>query len=289
MRKKKFRFTELIRIAYKETKRSSLAIYLILRFLVIACLILQIIRGDLNNALLCLLSLLLLFAPFFIQNKFEITLPDGLEIAIYLFIFSAEILGEINNFYGIIPHWDTMLHTINGFLATAVGFSLIDLLNKNSKKFNLSPIYLCIVAFCFSMTIGVLWEFFEYGADKIFSLDMQKDTIVETISSVSINPDGENKAIILKNIGKTVIYDNDGNTMQIIDGGYLDIGINDTMKDLFVNFIGAVVFCLFGYYALTHNKNSTFIDNFVPKKGKRTIAKSVEDKLKQSNDNINQS
>ncbi len=289
MRKKKFRFTELIRIAYKETKRSSLAIYLILRFLVIACLILQIIRGDLNNALLCLLSLLLLFAPFFIQNKFEITLPDGLEIAIYLFIFSAEILGEINNFYGIIPHWDTMLHTINGFLATAVGFSLIDLLNKNSKKFNLSPIYLCIVAFCFSMTIGVLWEFFEYGADKIFNLDMQKDTIVETISSVSINPDGENKAIILKNIGKTVIYDNDGNTMQIIDGGYLDIGINDTMKDLFVNFIGAVVFCLFGYYALTHNKNSTFIDNFVPKKGKRTIAKSVEDKLKQSNDNINQS
>lgn len=289
MRKKKFRFTELIRIAYKETKRSSLAIYLILRFLVIACLILQIIRGDLNNALLCLLSLLLLFAPFFIQNKFEITLPDGLEIAIYLFIFSAEILGEINNFYGIIPHWDTMLHTINGFLATAVGFSLIDLLNKNSKKFNLTPIYLCIVAFCFSMTIGVLWEFFEYGADKIFNLDMQKDTIVETISSVSINPDGENKAIILKNIGKTVIYDNDGNTMQIIDGGYLDIGINDTMKDLFVNFIGAVVFCLFGYYALTHNKNSTFIDNFVPKKGKRTIAKSVEDKLKQSNDNINQS
>lgn len=289
MRKKKFRFTELVRIAYKETKRSSLAIYLILRFLVIACLILQIIRGDLNNALLCLLSLLLLFAPFFIQNKFEITLPDGLEIAIYLFIFSAEILGEINNFYGIIPHWDTMLHTINGFLATAVGFSLIDLLNKNSKKFNLSPIYLCIVAFCFSMTIGVLWEFFEYGADKIFNLDMQKDTIVETISSVSINPDGENKAIILKNIGKTVIYDNDENTMQIIDGGYLDIGINDTMKDLFVNFIGAVVFCLFGYYALTHNKNNTFIDNFVPKKGKRTIAKSVEDKLKQSNDNINQS
>lgn len=289
MRKKKFRFTELIRIAYKETKRSSLAIYLILRFLVIACLILQIIRGDLNNALLCLLSLLLLFAPFFIQNKFEITLPDGLEIAIYLFIFSAEILGEINNFYGIIPHWDTMLHTINGFLATAVGFSLIDLLNKNSKKFNLSPIYLCIVAFCFSMTIGILWEFYEYGADKIFNLDMQKDTIVETISSVSINPDGENKAIILKNIEKTVIYDNDGNTMQIIDGGYLDIGINDTMKDLFVNFIGAVVFCLFGYYALTHNKNSTFIDNFVPKKGKRTIAKSVEDKLKQSNDNINQS
>ena len=162
---KRINVQKMIKMAYKETKRSSLAIYLILRFLVIVCMILQIIRGDLNNALLCLLSLVLLFAPLFIQNKYEITLPDGLEISIYLFIFSAEILGEINNFYGIIPHWDTCLHTINGFLATAVGFSLVDLLNKNSKDINLSPFYLCLVAFCFSMTIGILWEFFEYGGE----------------------------------------------------------------------------------------------------------------------------
>ena len=105
-------------------------------------------------------QIILLFAPLFIQNKFAITLPSGLEITIYFFIFAAEILGEINNFYGIIPYWDTILHTINGFLAAAVGFSLIDLLNKNSKNVNLSPFYLCLVAFCFSMTIGVLWEFF---------------------------------------------------------------------------------------------------------------------------------
>ena len=108
--KKRINAQKMIKMAYKETKRSSLAIYLILRFLVVICMILQIIRGDLNNALLCLLSLVLLFAPLFIQNKYEITLPDSLEISIYLFIFSAEILGEINNFYGIIPHWDTCLH-----------------------------------------------------------------------------------------------------------------------------------------------------------------------------------
>ena len=211
---------KLIKMAYKENKRSSLAIYLILRFLVILCMVLQLIRGDLNNALLCLLSLILLFAPLFIQNKFEITLPDGLEIAIYLFIFSAEILGEINNFYGIIPYWDTMLHTINGFLATAVGFSLVNLLNNNSTHINLSPFYLCLVAFCFSMTIGVLWEFFEYGSDKILKLDMQKDTIVQEISSVALNPDGKNKPVIIDNIGKTVIYDNKGNIIQTIDKGY---------------------------------------------------------------------
>lgn len=282
MKNVKYNVHKLIKLAYKETKRSSLFVYLLLRFLVIVCMILQLLRGDLNNALLCLLSLLLLFAPIFIQNKFEITLPDGLEISIYLFVFAAEILGEINNFYGTIPHWDTMLHTINGFLATAVGFSLIDLLNKNSKSVNLSPFYLCLVAFCFSMTIGVLWEFFEYSCDKFLLFDTQKDTIIETISSVMINPDGKNKAIVLKDIGSTVVYDKSGNVLQVIEGGYLDIGINDTMKDLIVNFIGALVFCLFGYFTLANKKNCSFIDNFVPTKGKRKLADSVIAKLENS-------
>lgn len=279
MNKKRYEIQKLIKMDYKETKRSSLAIYLIMRFLVILCMILQIIRGNFNNALLCLLSLLLLFAPLFIQNKFETTLPGGLEIAIYLFIFSAEILGEINNFYGTIPHWDTMLHTINGFLATAVGFSLVDLLNKNSKGLNLSPFYLCLVAFCFSMTIGILWEFFEYSGDKFLKFDMQKDTVVKTVSSVNFNDNGENKAIILDNIGSTIIYDKNGNVLQVINNGYLDIGLNDTMKDLFVNFIGALIFSFFGYFALKKGKKDTFISNFIPKKEKRKLAKSVEKKI----------
>lgn len=274
--KKRINAQKMIKMAYKETKRSSLAIYLILRFLVVICMILQIIRGDLNNALLCLLSLVLLFAPLFIQNKYEITLPDSLEISIYLFIFSAEILGEINNFYGIIPHWDTCLHTINGFLATAVGFSLVDLLNKNSKDINLSPFYLCLVAFCFSMTIGILWEFFEYGGDKLMKFDMQKDTLITNISSVYLNPDNENKPVVVDNIGKTEIFDKDGKLLYVIDGGYLDIGLNDTMKDLFVNFIGALVFSFFAYIGLKNNKRSSVVKNFVPIKEKRKMAESVK-------------
>lgn len=274
--KKRINAQKMIKMAYKETKRSSLAIYLILRFLVVICMILQVIRGDLNNALLCLLSLVLLFAPLFIQNKYEITLPDSLEISIYLFIFSAEILGEINNFYGIIPHWDTCLHTINGFLATAVGFSLVDLLNKNSKDINLSPFYLCLVAFCFSMTIGILWEFFEYGGDKLMKFDMQKDTLITNVSSVYLNPDNENKPVVVDNIGKTEIFDKDGKLLYVIDGGYLDIGLNDTMKDLFVNFIGALVFSFFAYIGLKNNKRSSVVKNFVPIKEKRKMAESVK-------------
>ena len=275
MKKKRLSVSKLVKMAYKETKRSSLAIYLILRFLVIVCMVSQLLKGNINNALLYLLSLILLFAPLFIQNKFAITLPSGLEITIYFFIFAAEILGEINNFYGIIPYWDTILHTINGFLAATVGFSLIDLLNKNSKNVNLSPFYLCLVAFCFSMTIGVLWEFFEYSSDKFFDLDMQKDTVVKKISSVALNPSGKNKAIVVSSIGKTVIYDENGYVLETIDGGYLDIGLNDTMKDLLVNFIGAVVLCSFAYLALKQNKKNNFIDKFIPIKEKRPIASAV--------------
>lgn len=275
MKNKKINVQKAIKMTYKENKRSSLVIYLVLRFLVIICMILQILRGDLNNALLCLLSLILLFAPLFIQNKFEITLPNDLEIAIYLFIFSAEILGEIDNFFGIIPYWDIILHTINGFLATAVGFSLVDLLNKNSKNINLSPFYLCLVAFCFSMTIGVLWEFFEYGCDKFLNVDMQKDTVIQKISSVALNPDGENKAVVVDDIGKTIIYDTNGDVLQVIDNGYLDIGLNDTIEDLFVNFIGAIVFSCFAFFDLKHNRSNSFINRFVPTKGNNMLIKSI--------------
>lgn len=260
-----------IKQTYQESKRSSLVVYTVLRVLVIVCMILQILKGNFENALLCLLSLLLLLVPFFIQKNFKITLPNTLEIIILLFIFSAEILGEIQNFYGIFPFWDTMLHTINGFLAAAVGFSLINLLNKNSEKFNLSPVYLCLVAFCFSMTIGVLWEFFEFASDKVLSIDMQKDRVVDKISSVELDPEKNNNPIVIKDIGYTIIYNNEGKELAKISNGYLDIGINDTMKDLIVNFIGAVVFSSLGYFYLISNGKNTFVTNFVPQKGSRKV------------------
>ena len=257
-------FNKIIKEKYKETKKSSLLVYLILRVLVILCMVLQILRGDWNNAVLCFFSLILFTVPSLIQYKLKITLPTVLESIIYLFIFSAEILGEINNFYGIIPHWDTLLHTLNGFLAAGVGFSLIDLLNKNSKNINLSPIYVAIVAFCFSMTIGVLWEFFVYSADTYFKFDMQKDRIISRISTVELDPEKSNNPIVIDNIESTQINAKDGIT--IIEGGYLDIGINDTMKDLFVNFIGAICFSFIGYLYIKNREKYKFASNFIPTK-----------------------
>lgn len=178
-------------------------------------------------------------------------------------------MGEINNFYIVIPYWDTILHTLNGFLAAGIGFSLVDLLNENISSIKLSPIFIVIVSFCFSITIGVLWEFFEYGADNILKTDMQKDSIVQNISTVTLDKTKSNKAIGINNIKYTVIYseDNEGKMNEtIIPNGYLDIGINDTMKDLMVNFIGAICFSVFGYLYIINRGKYHFVNNFIARK-----------------------
>ena len=251
-----------------KNKVKNLTIYIVLRISVILILILQIFNKNFENVFMCILTLILFTIPLFINKKFKIELPDVLEGIILLFIFSAEILGNVQNFYGIFKSWDTMLHTINGFLCAAIGFSLIDILNRNPNvHMKLTPIFVALVAFCFSMTIGVLWEFFEFGMDKYLLKDMQKDRIISDISSVNFNEEETNRTSILKDVYKTEIYSlKDGkNIVTTIDGGYLDIGINDTMKDLFVNFIGAIIFSIIGILYIKDRDGYKFAENFIPK------------------------
>lgn len=257
-------------------KKRDITIYVVLRFFVIVTLIAQLIRGNYENVFLCILTLILFTIPTIIDKKLNIALPNALESIILLFIFSAEILGEVQNFYGIFKGWDSILHTINGFLCAAIGFSLIDILNR-SEKFHtkMTPAFVALVAFCFSMTIGVLWEFFEFGMDVTFKTDMQKDRIVQEISTVTLNPEGENKPVVIKNItGTTIHYIENGENKDIsIVDGYLDIGIRDTMKDLFVNFIGAVVFSIIGLLYIKDRDEYKFAEKFIPRLKKKTANK----------------
>ena len=243
--------------------RSSFIVFYTLRVLVLVVLVRQLFLHNYEGAFFCILTILLLYVPSWIQVKLHIELPPALEITILCFIFAAEILGEVNAFYTRVPNWDTMLHTLNGFLAAAVGFSMVLLLNDDERlTFDLSPFFLALVAFCFSMTIGVLWEFFEFGMDYFFHSDMQKDTVVNAIYSVALDPTRSNKVVAVKGIQDVVI---NGESLGV--GGYLDIGIIDTMKDLFVNFIGAVVFSVTGFfYARSKGKQRTAAQSFVPSK-----------------------
>lgn len=242
--------------------RSSFIVYFTLRFLVIVMLVLQLFNRNYENVFLCGLTLLLLVIPSLVQITFKVELPTMLEIIILVFIFAAEILGEISEFYLMFPFWDTVLHTINGFLADAIGFSLVDLLNRSEKTvFNLSPLFLAIVAFCFSMTIGVIWEFFEFGMDTLIGYDMQKDTVLHTIRSVTLDPAGRNVPYVIKGITETAV-----NGQELGLGGYLDIGLIDTMQDLIVNFIGAAVFSVLGFFFVKNRGRGRVAGSFIPRR-----------------------
>lgn len=236
------------------------AVYVVLRLIVVAELVLSILRGEYESAFICLLVLILFILPFFIQQNFGIQLPTTLEIIILLFIFAAEILGELEGYFITYSNWDTMLHTTTGFLCAATGFALIDILNRNSRiKFQLSPIYVALAAFCFSMTVGVLWEFFEFGMDRLFQLDMQKDTVVQSITSVMLDPTNSNTPVTIDGIHSVAVNGND-----LGFDGYLDIGLYDTMEDLFVNFIGAVTFSVIGYFYIKHRGKGKLARAFIP-------------------------
>ena len=248
----------------RKNKKFKITIYLVLRILVVISLIFQATRSDWENVFLCILTLLLFTIPSIINKTFHIKLPTVLETIVYLFIFSAEILGEIQNFYGIIPYWDNLLHIINGFIAAAIGFSLVDILNQNKNiSFKMTPIFVALTAFSFSMTVGVIWEIFEYTADNYLNVDMQKDTYIDEYKSVLLNPDKENIPVVVKDIEKVEITTNN-NKIIILEDGYIDIGLHDTMIDLIVNLYGAITFSILGFLYLKNREGFKFTELFIP-------------------------
>lgn len=255
---------EALKKAWHE-KRSITMVYILLRTSVVLVMLAQIFNRNFENVFLCVLTLILFMLPSTLERKLDLDLPNTLEIIILLFIYAAEILGEIGAYYVTFPYWDTVLHTLNGFLCAAIGFSLLDILNRhNDVRFHLSPLYLAIMSFCFSMTVGVIWEFFECTMDQLFFLDMQKDTVVSAIGSIMLDPTGGNTPIVLKNITDVIVVQADGTQTALGLGGYLDIGLLDTMEDLFVNFIGALTFSIIGYFYVRSRGKGKFAKRFIP-------------------------
>lgn len=273
--KARIRLYSLKNIHKRSNNRGMFILYQVLTLIVLLILLEQAIRGSYENCFTCALTLILFLIPNFVETKLKITLPQTLEVIIILFVFSAEMLGEIREFYLRFYWWDDMLHTLNGFLMAAIGFSMVDILNKNDIfKFQLSPIYMAVVSFCFSMTAGVLWEFFEFFMDLFYGTDMQKDFVINSISSVTLNPQHINSATKLTGIEKVIMQGTNlaldevptGACEYILPtGGYIDIGLIDTMNDLIVNFIGAIIFSIFGFFHIKTRGKGSFIKKFIPK------------------------
>ena len=256
---------------YKEEVKGhkwTFAVYVILRSLVVAIGVVSFFRGYYENMFYCILSLVLFLLPAFVTKNFGIELPQTLEIIVLTFVFAAEILGELAGFYQKVTLWDSMLHTTTGFLAAAIGFALLDIFNKNEHfKFQISPVYMAIVAFCFSMTVAAVWEIFEFSMDMCFGFDMQKDMVVDSIGSVSLDLTKSNEVIRIPDISEVVIISADGSRYVLSDygiTGYLDIGIIDTMKDIIVNLIGALAFSVIGFFYIKTRGRGNLAKRFIP-------------------------
>lgn len=194
----------------------------------------------------CFLTVFLLFLLPFLQVLLKIQIPSLLNVIIMLFIFGCEVLGEVYSFYYLIPYWDNILHLTSGFVTTGIGIAVI---NKRSNS-----IFLVIVfGFCFSMTIGVFWEIFEYLVDTFLLFDMQKDTFIYTLRSGLLGSSHGNTVANISNVSEVIV-----NGVQL--QGYIDIGLIDTMHDLIINLIGCVLFIGVSFI------NIPIFSSFIPKK-----------------------
>ena len=131
-----------------------------------------------------------------------------------------------------------MLHFICGVMATYFGYVLYNSLSANSKGILVSVIF----SFCFSMCFGVLWEFIEFSYDKYLGSDMQKDVVLESFNTAYFSSVDNIENI--SRISKTEIHTDSG---VIVVDGYLDIGLFDTINDLFIDMIGSF-FASFGIF-----------------------------------------
>lgn len=160
----------------------------------------------------CLLGTLVMMLPSILAKKFKVVVPNTIVILYYIFLYCAIYLGEIHNFYYIIPHWDTVLHAFSGAMLGALGFILVDLLNKDKNiRVSLSPFFVAVFAFCFALAIGSLWEVYEFTFDAILGLNMQKHTTETGVALVGVQ------------------------------------ALSDTMKDIIVDAASALVVAILGY------------------------------------------
>ncbi len=171
----------------------------------------------------CLLGAVVIHIPSLLSRKLKIDIPPVLFIMYLLFLYGAIFLGEVRSFYYSIKHWDDILHFCSSMMTGMFAYMLVVILNKNSRvAVNLSPIFISLFAFTFSIAIGALWEIYEFSFDGLLGLNMQK--------------------------------------FRLEDGTDL-IGheaLRDTMKDIVVDCCGAFVSTVIGFLSIIHRKGWTY-------------------------------
>lgn len=231
----------------KILNKSSVIVWILLLFITFIIMIQRFIIRDYRNAFITIVTIIIISIPIFLEKKLKLKFTNVFKIITYIFIFGNSVLGEVCHFFVNYPYWDLVFHMIGGFIFTSICLSLI-------HKYKLNLLLVIILTISFSMTVSLSWEFVEYGFDKILYTDMQKDTLLSDISSVNVDNVKNYKEEDVPDIYETILYDENKNVLKVIKGGYLDIGLNDTISDLEANFIGALLFWLINYLSIYNKK-----------------------------------
>ena len=167
----------------------------------------------------CLVGIVAMGLPRLLEKRFGVSVPSKMMLLYVLFLYCAIYLGEVRSFYYLVPHWDNILHGFSGAMLGALGFSVVSLLNDTDRvPVNLSPAFVALFTFCFAVAIGVVWEVYEFAADGLFGTNMQKFGPQDGVDFV----------------GRAALA--------------------DTMVDLMVDAIGALVMAVIGYVSLKFKK-----------------------------------
>lgn len=170
----------------------------------------------------CMTAILVMFLPSALERRFRLEIPNYMVVLYFAFLYCAVYLGEVRNFYYAVPHWDTILHGFSGAMLGALGFVLVNLLNDAPNvKMSLSPGFVAFFAFCFALACGAVWEIYEYLMDGLLHMNMQHFAIEDGTPLMG-------RAALL-----------------------------DTMKDLIVDALGALVIAVIGYFPLRWPKDRT--------------------------------
>lgn len=167
----------------------------------------------------CVLGIIALQIPNMLARKFRFEVPSGMYMMFVIFLYCAIFLGEIRNMYYVIPNWDTFLHCLSGMMTASFGFMVVDILNRDKHTtMSLSPLFVALFAFSFSVSIGALWEIYEFSFDGLLGLNMQKFALEDGTQLVGRE------------------------------------ALTDTMCDIIIDCIGSAVVAVLGYISLKLNK-----------------------------------
>ena len=180
-------------------------------------------KNCLHHFFSCTLGIILFSLPWLIESRFKVDIPNYLEIIVLSFLFGAIILGNIHGFLESVKGYDKFLHTLSGIIISVIAYEIIHSYNlSKNDAVKLSPGLLSIFAFCFSITLLVVWEFYEFSVDTI---------------AYNINNETSRNMQRYQWVNDSLFYPQ-------------PYGLMDTMLDLIVGSIGAALVSFVGWRIL---------------------------------------